>query len=114
MCDIIHQRTYKLWLWPEVVFGLSWYGKQQKVLLNKIHSLTNKVRSNVQKLEQRDNVWANLIFRQIIQEKKQAFSMEKPKVTEEAEIKYAEVEEFTLEAEQKGPFLRDDLDDDVG
>ncbi|CAH1635309.1 unnamed protein product [Spodoptera littoralis] len=43
MCDIIHQRHYKLWLRFDAIFNNSPFFKQQKHLLNIIHGLTNKV-----------------------------------------------------------------------
>ncbi|KAH9641904.1 hypothetical protein HF086_011654 [Spodoptera exigua] len=43
MCDIIHQRHYKLWLRFDSIFNLSPFFKQQKKLLDIIHGLTNKV-----------------------------------------------------------------------
>ncbi|XP_075972261.1 cytochrome P450 4g15-like [Anticarsia gemmatalis] len=43
MCDIIHQRHYKLWLRFDALFNLSPFFKQQEKLLGIIHGLTNKV-----------------------------------------------------------------------
>nr|QZP43574.1 cytochrome P450 monooxygenase CYP4G253 [Ephestia elutella] len=43
MCDIIHQRHYKLWLRFDFIFKLTTIFKQQIRLLNIIHGLTNKV-----------------------------------------------------------------------
>ncbi|KAF5302921.1 hypothetical protein FQA39_LY02101 [Lamprigera yunnana] len=43
MCDILHLRHTKLWLRPNLIFGLTKYGKIQEHLLNVIHSLTRKV-----------------------------------------------------------------------
>ncbi|XP_047023409.1 cytochrome P450 4g15-like [Helicoverpa zea] len=46
MCDIIHQRQYKLWLRFDALFRLSPFFKQQTKLLDIIHGLTNKVIKN--------------------------------------------------------------------
>ncbi|CAB3235965.1 unnamed protein product [Arctia plantaginis] len=46
MCDIIHQRHYKLWLRFDALFNLSSFYKQQQKLLGIIHGLTNKVIKN--------------------------------------------------------------------
>ncbi|KAJ8725140.1 hypothetical protein PYW07_016098 [Mythimna separata] len=46
MCDIIHQRHYKLWLRFDAIFNLTPYLKQQQKLLDIIHGLTNKVIKN--------------------------------------------------------------------
>ncbi|KAG5674660.1 hypothetical protein PVAND_004613 [Polypedilum vanderplanki] len=43
MCDILHLRHTKLWLYPDFLFKLSKYSKLQVNLLDKIHSLTKKV-----------------------------------------------------------------------
>ncbi|CAG9792110.1 unnamed protein product [Diatraea saccharalis] len=43
MCDIIHQRHYKIWLRIDSLFKLSSLYKQQLKLLDIIHGLTNKV-----------------------------------------------------------------------
>ncbi|XP_013185741.2 cytochrome P450 4g15 [Amyelois transitella] len=43
MCDIIHQRHYKLWLRFDFIFKLTSIFKQQIKLLKIIHGLTNKV-----------------------------------------------------------------------
>jgi cytochrome P450 family 4 len=43
MCDILHLRHTKLWLYPDFLFNLSKYSKLQVNLLDKIHSLTKKV-----------------------------------------------------------------------
>nr|ULR85606.1 cytochrome P450 [Spodoptera frugiperda] len=45
MCDIIHQRQYKLWLRFDSIFNYTNFSKQQKQLLDVIHGLTNKVTS---------------------------------------------------------------------
>nr|ACZ97414.1 cytochrome P450 CYP4G48 [Zygaena filipendulae] len=50
MCDIIHQRHYKLWLRFDALFKLTSFYKQQIKLLNIIHSLTNKVIKSKQKV----------------------------------------------------------------
>ncbi|KAF9805061.1 hypothetical protein SFRURICE_010244 [Spodoptera frugiperda] len=46
MCDIIHQRQYKLWLRFDSIFNYTNFSKQQKQLLDVIHGLTNKVIKN--------------------------------------------------------------------
>ncbi|XP_041972877.1 cytochrome P450 4g15-like [Aricia agestis] len=43
MCDIIHQRHYKIWLRLDSIFKFTKFYKQQKKLLSIIHGLTNKV-----------------------------------------------------------------------
>ncbi|KAJ0179462.1 hypothetical protein K1T71_005174 [Dendrolimus kikuchii] len=46
MCDIIHQRHYKLWMRIDSIFNLTPIYKKQKQLLSIIHGLTNKVIKN--------------------------------------------------------------------
>jgi cytochrome P450 family 4 len=46
MCDILHLRHTKLWLYPDMLFNLSKYAKKQVKLLDTIHSLTKKVIKN--------------------------------------------------------------------
>ena len=46
MCDILHQRHYKLWYRFDAIFNLTSLFKQQIKLLNIIHGLTNKVIKN--------------------------------------------------------------------
>lgn len=43
MCDILHLRHTKLWLRSDFLFNFTKYGKNQKSLINTIHSLTRKV-----------------------------------------------------------------------
>ncbi|XP_045479100.1 cytochrome P450 4g15-like [Harmonia axyridis] len=43
MCDILHLRHTKMWLYPDVLFNLSKYKSYQDKLINTIHSLTRKV-----------------------------------------------------------------------
>lgn len=43
MCDIIHQRHYKLWLRSDKIFNLTTYAKMQEKLMAVIHGLTKKV-----------------------------------------------------------------------
>ncbi|KAL3266986.1 hypothetical protein HHI36_011134 [Cryptolaemus montrouzieri] len=43
MCDILHLRHTKLWLYPDIIFNLSKYKGYQDKLINTIHSLTRKV-----------------------------------------------------------------------
>lgn len=43
MCDILHLRHTKLWLYPDVIFNFSKYRSYQDKLINTIHSLTRKV-----------------------------------------------------------------------
>ncbi|EGK97046.1 AGAP001076-PD [Anopheles gambiae str. PEST] len=46
MCDILHLRHRKMWLYPDLFFNLTQYAKKQVKLLNTIHSLTKKVIRN--------------------------------------------------------------------
>ncbi|CAD0198717.1 unnamed protein product [Chrysodeixis includens] len=46
MCDIIHQRQYKLWLRFDALFNRTSFFEQQKKLLSTIHGLTTKVIKN--------------------------------------------------------------------
>ncbi|CRK90412.1 CLUMA_CG004149, isoform A [Clunio marinus] len=46
MCDILHLRHTKIWLYPDWIFNLSKYAKKQVKLLDVIHSLTKKVIRN--------------------------------------------------------------------
>lgn len=43
MCDILHLRHTKIWLYPDILFNLTKYAKDQVKLLDVIHSLTKKV-----------------------------------------------------------------------
>ncbi|XP_063379604.1 cytochrome P450 4g15 [Cydia fagiglandana] len=43
MCDILHLRHTKIWLRPDMLFGLTQYAKNQTKLLSTIHGLTKKV-----------------------------------------------------------------------
>lgn len=43
MCDILHLRHTKIWLYPDFIFNLTRYAKKQVKLLDVIHSLTKKV-----------------------------------------------------------------------
>lgn len=43
MCDILHLRQTKLWLYPDILFKFSKYAKKQVKLLETIHQLTKKV-----------------------------------------------------------------------
>lgn len=43
MCDILHLRHRKMWLYPDLFFNLTQYAKKQVKLLDTIHSLTKKV-----------------------------------------------------------------------
>lgn len=43
MCDILHLRQTKLWLYPDILFKFSKYAKKQVKLLDTIHQLTKKV-----------------------------------------------------------------------
>lgn len=43
MCDILHLRHTKVWLYPDWIFNLTNYAKKQVKLLDTIHSLTKKV-----------------------------------------------------------------------
>lgn len=43
MCDILHLRQTKLWLYPDMLFKFSKYAKKQVKLLDTIHQLTRKV-----------------------------------------------------------------------
>jgi cytochrome P450 family 4 len=99
MCDILHLRHTKAWLYPDILFNLTKYAKNQIKLLETIHNLTKKV----------------------IRSKKEAFSkgtrgsLAKPttKVEEEAKpIKPAKL--TTVEGLSFGQSagLKDDLDAD--
>ncbi|XP_050098887.1 cytochrome P450 4g15 [Anopheles aquasalis] len=46
MCDILHLRHRKMWLYPDLFFNLTQYAKKQVTLLDTIHSLTKKVIRN--------------------------------------------------------------------
>ncbi|XP_032512223.1 cytochrome P450 4g15-like [Danaus plexippus] len=46
MCDIIHQRHYKIWLRFDAIFKFTSFFEKQKKLLAIIHGLTNKVIKN--------------------------------------------------------------------
>lgn len=46
MCDILHLRHRKMWLYPDLFFNLTQYAKKQVKLLDTIHSLTKKVIRN--------------------------------------------------------------------
>jgi cytochrome P450 family 4 len=46
MCDILHLRHTKVWLYPDWIFNLTNYAKNQVKLLDVIHSLTKKVIKN--------------------------------------------------------------------
>lgn len=43
MCDILHLRHTKAWLYPDILFNLTKYAKNQIKLLETIHNLTKKV-----------------------------------------------------------------------
>lgn len=49
MCDILHMRHTKIWLYPEFIFRLTKYAKSQVRFLDIIHSLTKKVIKNKKK-----------------------------------------------------------------
>ncbi|XP_046992771.1 cytochrome P450 4g15-like [Schistocerca americana] len=96
MCDIIHQRTYKVWLRLEPIFRLVGMAKEQLQHLNTIHGLSSKV----------------------IKKKKEEFlkRKESPVINNYEAAEYLETEKEA----QKGTYfdqsqgLKDDLDDDVG
>lgn len=91
MCDVIHQRTYKIWLRFESLFQFSKFKAKQEHLLNVIHSLTNSV----------------------IREKKAAFALNRSIISEEeTKLLLKEEKEEAKIKESKTPFLKDDLDDD--
>lgn len=91
MCDIIHQRTYRAWLRFEALFQFSKFKAKQEHLLDIIHSLTNNV----------------------IREKKAAFAQNRSIISEEdTKLLLKEEREAIKTKESKGPFLKDDLDDD--
>ena len=46
MCDILHLRHTKMWLYPDMIFNLTKHAKNQIKLLDTIHSLTKKVIRN--------------------------------------------------------------------
>ncbi|CAO1376199.1 unnamed protein product [Diamesa serratosioi] len=46
MCDILHLRHTKVWLYPDWIFNLTRHAKNQVKLLDVIHSLTKKVIKN--------------------------------------------------------------------
>ncbi|CAG9801779.1 unnamed protein product [Chironomus riparius] len=46
MCDILHLRHTKIWLYPDILFNLTKYATAQVKLLDVIHSLTKKVIRN--------------------------------------------------------------------
>nr|QQL94340.1 cytochrome P450 4g15 [Prodiamesa olivacea] len=46
MCDILHLRHTKVWLYPDWIFNLTKHAKVQVKLLDVIHSLTKKVIKN--------------------------------------------------------------------
>lgn len=46
MCDILHLRHRKMWLYPDLFFNMTQYAKRQVQLLDTIHSLTRKVIRN--------------------------------------------------------------------
>jgi cytochrome P450 family 4 len=46
MCDILHLRHTKIWLYPDFIFNFTKYAKSQVKLLDVIHSLTKKVIKN--------------------------------------------------------------------
>jgi cytochrome P450 family 4 len=43
MCDILHLRHTKAWLYPDILFNITKYATKQVKLLETIHSLTKKV-----------------------------------------------------------------------
>lgn len=43
MCDVLHQRQIKFWLYPDLLFSLSNLKKLQDNLLDTIHGLTKSV-----------------------------------------------------------------------
>lgn len=43
MCDVLHQRQIKFWLYPDLIFGISNLKKIQNELLSVIHGLTRSV-----------------------------------------------------------------------
>ncbi|KAL0268132.1 UNVERIFIED_CONTAM: hypothetical protein PYX00_010193 [Menopon gallinae] len=95
MCDIIHKRTYQVWLRFDALFRFSQYSKIQQQLLNTIHSLTNSV----------------------IREKKALFARSGSYVS--SDVPDLDIEQEKEDLKQKnekplsGPFMKDDLDDDV-
>lgn len=46
MCDILHLRHTKIWLYPDFLFKISKYAQRQVDLLGTIHGLTSKVVKN--------------------------------------------------------------------
>nr|AVL92841.1 CYP450 [Locusta migratoria] len=96
MCDIIHQRTYKVWLRLEPIFRFVGMAKEQMQHLNIIHGLSSKV----------------------IKRKKEEFI--KRKESPVSDNYYITEQEETDKEAQKGTYfdqsqgLKDDLDDDVG
>lgn len=98
MCDIMHLRHTKIWLYPDLVFKLTNYAKKQVKLLETIHNLTKKV----------------------IKNKKEAFSkgtrgsLAKPSIKVQEEKPVKTLKTSTIEGMSFGQSagLKDDLDVD--
>lgn len=93
MCDIVHQRAYKLWLRFDSLFKYSDFAKQQQGYLNTIHGLSNTV----------------------IKKKKELFNQlqNEPKIQQNIVEETDNVDVTGTFLDSKG-YIKDDLDDDVG
>ncbi|XP_076636959.1 cytochrome P450 4g15-like [Colletes latitarsis] len=97
MCDLIHRRQYQLNLRCDFLFQFSNYAKQQKKLLDTIHSLTTKVIKKKKEDYEKSSVDESVNYQETLQ-----------KNDSSSEVK----------DETKMHYVRDDLDDiddnDVG
>ncbi|KAE8737231.1 Cytochrome P450 CYP4g [Frankliniella occidentalis] len=102
MCEILHVRMFRPWLWPDWLFNMVPMGREQKSLLHTIHSLTREVLKK-RKAERKQGVREGLYKRV---------------VTDKDDVADGDAEESTSETSVSSygytTGLRDDLDDDVG
>ncbi|KAK3908479.1 Cytochrome P450 4g15 [Frankliniella fusca] len=101
MCEVLHVRMFRPWLWPDWLFNLTSMGRMQKKLLHTIHSLTHEVlekRKSERKLGVREG-----LYKRITKD-------------EDDEVNGGDAEAADASGTSNGypTGLRDDLDDDIG
>nr|CAD7600964.1 unnamed protein product [Timema genevievae] len=127
LCDIIHQRSYKIWLQVKSINNTIGFGKEEAKLLSLIHSLTNKFTHLILVV----SIFGTLGYEdwcfkftdryvvpyiKVFNAKKEEYLKHKKAGTDRKIVDVSD----PLDASTKGTYfdqtrgLKDDLDDDVG
>nr|CAD7408984.1 unnamed protein product [Timema poppensis] len=127
LCDIIHQRSYKVWLQVKSINNTIGFGKEEAKLLSLIHSLTNKC-SRLRPVVSISaplgyEGWCFMFtdryvvpYNKVFNAKKEEYLKYKKAGTDRKIVDVSD----PLDASTKGTYfdqtrgLKDDLDDDVG